>query len=124
MFNDRLVLSDGSVYLTKYLIVTSLERQLRKQITPTHAAISLAWKKKSSGLHIIRVFSGDEFWQRGKEKQKVLKVQRIFCMEKMGSSCHIMRKIKSKVTIFREQLSTSCQIIGEILKLSTSCSDL
>jgi hypothetical protein len=68
MFNDRLVFGDGSVCLPAHLIVTSLERQLRKQIRPPHPAIPLAWKRKSSGLHITRVFLGDEFWQRGMEK--------------------------------------------------------
>jgi hypothetical protein len=70
MFNDRLLFGEGPVYLTAHLIVTSLERQLRKQIKLPHPAIPLAWKKKSSGLHITRVCLGDEFWQRGKEKQK------------------------------------------------------
>jgi hypothetical protein len=64
MFNDKLVFGDGPVYLTTHLIVTSLERQLR----PPHPAIPLAWKRKSSGLHIIRVFFWDKSWQRGKEK--------------------------------------------------------
>jgi hypothetical protein len=46
MFNDMLVFGDGSVYLTTHLIVTSLERQLRKQIRPPHPA--MPWPRKEN----------------------------------------------------------------------------
>jgi hypothetical protein len=70
MFNGRLVFGEEPVHLTTHLIVTSLERQLRKQIRPPHPAIPLAWKRKSSGLHIIRVLFGDESWKRGQGKNR------------------------------------------------------
>jgi hypothetical protein len=36
MLDDRKVFGEGPVYLTTHLIVTSLERQLRKQIRHHH----------------------------------------------------------------------------------------
>jgi hypothetical protein len=42
-------------------------------------------------------------------KKECTKSTNGFFLEKMGSSCHIMRKKNSKVTIFREQVPTNHQ---------------
>jgi hypothetical protein len=56
---------------------------------------------------------GGNFLQLDEKKKNVQKSTNGFVLEKMGSSCHIMRKKKSKVTIFREQVQTSHQIKKE-----------